>query len=267
MRFTALIICALLFSGIVGAAQEAEPADDPTWHRIVDYKGIQVYRRDGDERLKTFRGVTRMSLADEYAMLALYNDTNAFPDWLHLIDQASDIDRQGPLDRDYRFLIDMPWPIKDREIVLNSRLTHVTSKEAEYVSARLTGRPDLIPRDDRYVRVREVDGIFRLERIGATDVEVTFQITMDPGGYLPGWLVNMIMRDQPFFTLEKLRRVVRREEYAGHYYDYLDLFGPGRPEHLPPPKSWIRGSIPGPQRKAGTSDELRPGLAGVGETH
>ena len=31
-------------------------------------------------------------------------------------------------------------------------------------------------------------------------------------------------------NMERLRRVVHRAEYQGHYYDWLDLRGPGRPE-------------------------------------
>lgn len=224
------------------AAAEVPPED---WELITDRDGIQVYREmDENSRFKTFRGVTRMKLPDEYAMLALYNDVDAFPKWLHMIDEAEELGRTGPLDRNLRFQINLLWPIKDREVLLNARQIHVTSPQGEYVTTLLNSRPDLMPENREFIRIPEMEGVFRLERVSPGVVEVTFQVRMDLGGYIPGWIVNMTMSDQPYFTLQKLRRMVRKEEYQGRYYDYMDLFGPGRPDHLPPPPSYIRGTLP-----------------------
>lgn len=218
--------------------------DNDDWKLITDRNGIQVYRQlDDESRFKTFRGVTRMELADEYAMLDLYNDVDAFPRWLHMIDDARELGREGPLDRNLRFQINLLWPVRDREVLLNARQIQVVTPEAEYVTTLLRSRPGLAPENGDYVRIPELEGVFKLERVAPRVVEVTFQVRMDLGGYIPSWIVNMAMSDQPYFTLVKLRRMVQREQYHGKYYDYLDLFGPGRPNDLPAPPSYIYGTI------------------------
>jgi hypothetical protein len=66
-------------------------------------------------------------------------------------------------------------------------------------------------------------------RLGNQRVEMTYELILDPGGYIPAWIANILLRDAPYFTLERLRRIVSKPEYQNHYYDYLDLRGPGRP--------------------------------------
>jgi hypothetical protein len=235
---------------LVASPAPAEALGDD-WKKITDRDGIRVYKKhDDDSRLKTFRGVTRMELPDEYAMLALYNDTNAFTRWLHMVSEAEDISRVSPLDRNYRFVISLPWPLKDREIILNAELEHLTERGREQVTAWLNERPGLTPLNEDYVRVPQFNGLFRLRRVSPGMVEVTYQAVMDLDGYIPTWLVNMAMRDVPYFTLQKLRKMVFREQYQGHYYDYLELFGPGRPDDKPLPKSWIYDTV-GKQETAG----------------
>lgn len=212
----------------------------PAWRQITDRNGIQVsVNYDANSRLKQFRGVTIMSLSDEYAMLALYNDTEAFPRWLHLISEASLIKEHSMLDKDLRFLIKMPWPVSDREVLLKATLVYVTHKDNESVTAYLNGTPDLLPLNDDYIRVPELSGLFSFERITPGKVKVTYQISLALGGYLPNWLVNLTTRDIPYFTLDKLRRLVITEHYKNHYYPELNLFGPGRPADAPTVKSWI----------------------------
>jgi len=54
-------------------------------------------------------------------------------------------------------------------------------------------------------------------------VEVTYELIMDPGGYIPAWIANIVLKDIPYFTLEKLRRVVDRPEYDSWQEKSLDL--------------------------------------------
>lgn len=69
----------------------------PGWTLVSERNDIRVYMRDNrDSRLKTFRGVTRFALADEYAMVALLNDYTAYPDWLHFVDSARELTEPQP---------------------------------------------------------------------------------------------------------------------------------------------------------------------------
>lgn len=222
-----------LFSGVaLGQSQESL---NPDWKLVSDRKGIQVYMRHNDEsRLKTFRGVTRMTLKDEYAMVALLNDYESFPKWLHFIDGAAEIKRNGPLQRYLRFTTNLPWPLKDREAVLRADVVQKLNNAEDSVMIYLTNTPDLIPPNDAYVRFPELLGIFGARRLGGQEVEIIYELVLDPGGYIPAWLANILLRDAPYFTLQRLRRIILRPEYQNKYFDYIDLHGPGRPEDANP---------------------------------
>ena len=238
-----LVVAALSFLWLAAAPATAE--DEPEWRKISDRNGIVVYvSYDEDSRLKKFRGVTTMELPDEYAMVALYNDTAAFPLWLHTLDEANVLEERSLLDRDLRFTHRLPWPLKDREVLLTSKVVQVNTEEEESVTAYLEGNTNLAPPDPDYVRMPELHGIFRFERVAPGKLEATYQISADLGGYLPMWLVNFAFRDIPYFTLEKLQRIVAKPKYQNRYYEELDLIGPGRPDSAGPATSWINGNPP-----------------------
>ena len=202
-------------------------ADANAWRLVSNRDGIRVYTRDNPgTSLKSFRGVTQLRLRDEYALVALLNDYPDYPDWLHFVDGARELGRRGPLDRVLRFTTLLPWPLEDREGILDCR---VRQEPGGRVVVRLTNRPDALPPSPHYVRFPELSGELAFERLGDDRVRVTYQLTLDPGGYIPNWLTNILLRDAPYFTLERLRQVVHRPRYQGHYYGYLDLRGPGRP--------------------------------------
>jgi hypothetical protein len=217
---------ALLMTLLLATATQG--ATSPPWKLVSDRNDIRVYVRDSvDTPLKTFRGVTRFALADEYAMVALLNDYEAYPDWLHFVDSARELDRDNETVRRLRFTTLLPWPLADREALLECRVSQ--HKGGGEVVVHLNNRPKLLPPDPHYIRFPQLNGLLRFRRLGDGQVEVVYQLTLNPGGYIPTWLVNILLRDAPYFTLERLRRVVHRPEYQGRYFPFLNLNGPGRP--------------------------------------
>ncbi len=246
-RRIAWLVCALLLLPVVAVAEEPE-ADaglEAEWKLISDRNAIQVYMRHRENsRLKTFRGTTRIMLPDEYAQAAVLNDYENIPKWLHFVDDAYEFDRDNPLRRYMRFGTHLPWPLADREAVLQIDVVQHLTPEEETISVELTNRPELLPANPEYVRFPEMWGRFKFQRLADNETEVTYELVLDPGGYIPAWLANLLLRDAPYFTLERLRRIIRNPEYQNQFYDYLELRGPGRPEDLPPPRSYIYGHAP-----------------------
>ena len=209
-----VLLAALLAAGRL-------PAQAGAWQLVSDRNGIQVYMQHGDRTpLKTFRGVTRF----------LLNDYQAYPDWLHFVDSARELGRSNEQVRQLHFTTLLPWPLADREAVLQTRVIQGGDPASQEVVVDLSNQPDLLPPNPDYVRFPHMEGMLRFRRAAPGEVEVVYQLEMNPGGYIPAWLANILLRDAPYFTLERLRRVVHRAEYQGHYYDWLELRGPGRPE-------------------------------------
>lgn len=209
--------------------------DDNDWTLASDLRGIRVYVRDQPEsRFKAFRAVMRMELADEYALVALANDYARLPQWVYFIRHVEELQRAGPLQRWLRFVTHLPWPLRDREVVLRLDVEQKRDEHDDVVRVRFRNINELVPDDSPWLTVPELHGVSGFRRLPGTEIELFYELTLDPGGHIPAWLTNRVLRDAPFFTLERLRRVVRKPEYQGRYFDYLDLEGPGRPEHEQP---------------------------------
>lgn len=215
------------------------------WQLITDRNGIQVYMRHReDSRLKTFRGETRIHLPDEYVLASILNDYARFPGWLHFVDGATELNREGPRKRWLRFTTQLPWPLSDREAILQADIRQRIKPGDETMSVVLSGRPDMLPPNRDYVRFPEMEGEFAMTRLGNDEVLVRYQLVLDPGGYIPAWLANILLRDAPYFTLERLRRILVEPGYQGQFQDYVELRGPGRPKDLLPPRSYLYGNGP-----------------------
>lgn len=241
----ALFLSALLLAQALAAQGLVETGLSADWELISDREGIQVYTRHTDNsQLKTFRGVTRIELRDENALVALLEDHDSVPKWMHFVDSAEEIKRDSPLTRYMRFTTEVPWPLTDREAIVQTDITQVLTPDEEQITIDISNRPDLVPENPDYVRFPEMGGLFKLQRLGNHQVEITYQLVMDPGGYVPVWLANIMLRDAPYFTLLKLRRFIRAEQYQNQYFDYLEVFGPGRPDDVAPPRSYLYGNPP-----------------------
>lgn len=242
---TATLASLLLLAAQLGAAQSEDSELEREWKLISDRNGIQVYSRHTDNsRLKTFKGVTRIRQDDEYSAIALLNDYESYPKWLHLIDSATELQRNGPMLRYLRFTTQLPWPLTDREAVVKTRVVQVINEDEESLTAYISNQADLIERNDKYIRFPEIEGFIKATRLDNDEAEVVYQIVLDPGGYIPAWLVNILMRDAPYFTLEKLRRILVQPQYLNTYYDWVDLRGPGRPPEAGEAATYIYDNPP-----------------------
>src|SRR5690606_39498819 len=128
-------------------------------------------------------------------------------------------------------------PLANREAVLRADVREVRSQDEQRVEVLLSNAPDRLPPNEDYIRFPEMQGIFGARDLGNDTVEITYQLVLDPGGYIPAWLANILLRDAPYFTLDRLRRIVKRPEYQGHYYDYIHLKGPGSLPHEADPET------------------------------
>jgi hypothetical protein len=229
------------------------------WELISDRDGIQVYTRHTENsQLKTFRGVTRITLEDENALVALLEDHDSVPKWMHFVDGAEELGRDSPLKRYMRFTTEVPWPLTDREAVVQTDISQRITPGEEQITIHISNRPERIPTNPDYVRFPEMGGMFKLQRLGDRQVEITYQLVMDPGGYVPVWLANIMLRDAPYFTLLKLRRFIRNPEYQNQYFDYLEVFGPGRPDDVAAPRSYLYGNPPAEPLEHMTLEMMNP---------
>lgn len=207
-------------------AHSAAPAGAQPWKLVSDRDGIQIFMAHNDEsRIKTFRGVTSMEIDDYYSLAALLDDQEYYPRWLYLIRSLTVIRQRSPIDRDYYVVTKLPWPVADRD----AGLQFVVEQDPQTHEFRVMfkAREGLVKNEGKYVRIPEMTGHFNALPIGGKKVRLEFQVMLDPGGYIPAFLANFILKDIPFVSLQRVRRILNTERFKGHVVDWVQ-----------PPEPW-----------------------------
>lgn len=200
VRYSFLFLC--LMSSSLYANQ---------WQLSKQEKGIDVFVKDSKtSALDSFKGVVTIP-ASLTSLVTVLDDTKAYTRLLHDCKKAQVIKEIGNNQAIKYIVTNMPWPVKDRDMVVQSVLTQ--NKQTKQVVIAMKATPKLLAISPNKVRIKNMTGRWILKPVNKTSTVVTYEMNVDPGGSLPKWLVNTIAVDIPFFTLENLRTLVKQEKY------------------------------------------------------
>ncbi len=101
---------------------------------------------------------------------------------------------------------DMPFPIKDRDMVL--RVITVQNPETLQVAITLVSEDGILPENPRRVRLPSAESAWFFTPLGEGRVEVVSEGHIDPGASLPAWALNRFLVDAPFATMEAVAEAV-----------------------------------------------------------
>lgn len=229
-NITLFMSCILLLPSLSMGAPSAlagtPQAEARDWVLITDKDGVKVYRAHTDDSpIKTFRGETDVSLEDFRSIGAIMDDYDFVSSWLHMVSEIEGFKRPSPHRREVWLTTRLPWPVADRDVVLEVLM----EQDLETYTVRMPFRQVVrIPDKDKYVRVPRMDGYLEFAPIEPGRIHLTIEVILDPGGRLPAWLANLILRDIPYFSLKSFRNVANTERYQGVDLGYFDV-PPGWP--------------------------------------
>lgn len=207
--FRIIMIFTLFFSSTLKA--------ENTWQLAKQEEGIQVYVRDNpNSSLKVFRGVVTLSATKLSSLVAVLDDVNIMPQLLHNCKSAEILKKDDKLSTTLYIVSKMPWPVKNRDSVVHSVMTQ--DKNTKKVLIRMRSNPKAVPLKKGMVRVQAMSGYWEFMPViaggvNSKKVKVTYELSIDPGGNLPKWLVNTLAVDFPFNTLKNLRQLVKKTAY------------------------------------------------------
>lgn len=195
----------LLMSGV--SAQEQNWALE----KQDDDNRIRVYTRiNADSPLKEFRGVMQVQ-SRLTALVALIEDHHRAPDWIHQCRAIDIIERHNHEEILFYMVTAAPWPVKDRDSVVHSLLQQ--DPDTYTVRIDMQVRNDIFPISDDMVRISNMQGFWQFRPLAEGWVEVTYQVHADPGGGIPGWLINSLVVDTPYYTLRNMQKLVQEPRY------------------------------------------------------
>ncbi len=99
----------------------------------------------------------------------------------------------------------LPWPVKDREMVMHSLLKmDYRNKRIEVISKSIDHKD--APSNKELIKAHITYSHLYLVPLREGDTIVDVDAHVDPKGWIPSWLVNMIQRNWPYEFLTRLEK-------------------------------------------------------------
>lgn len=189
------------------------------WQLQTEQDGVAVFTRDVDgSNYQAFRGVTEVPVELNQA-IALMNDTEACPQWMHNCKNPELIHKFSPLKRITFMVNDFPWPAKDRALLLEASIAQEYPSRVVTVSLNSISENELpenplapIPKNKAQI-VENAEGRFIFTPLSDTSTRVEYEMHLEPGGALPAAAVNALIVETPLKTLQNMQRVVQDAKY------------------------------------------------------
>ena len=189
-------------------------AEAAQWEFLKQKEGIVVSARESKlGNLPVFRGVGQIR-ATIPEILAVMQDAPGAVNWMHKCLENRPLEIQNVYDRIVYNRTDSPWPVWDRDVVVQTRGRIDLARKRIVIEMNSIQDPRQ-PEVEGVVRIPRLAGHYVLRYITETLTEVEYQIDADPGGSLPAWLAELASRDLPYHTIRNLRnRVVQSIQNA-----------------------------------------------------
>lgn len=199
----------LLITAVFGCSWVDAYAWENAWETRLDKDGVLVQSRlTPGVKYQEFRAEVEIDATVAQA-IALLKDTSACPHWLFRCKESRVIQEISSMERTFYQVTSLPFPAKSRDSIFHAAITF---EGRASVRVTMNSKPDEVPQT-KHVRVREAFGTYILEPTGENKLRVTWQQYVDPGGALPAWLVNSMLTDLPFKSLQAFRELVQQPPY------------------------------------------------------
>lgn len=208
-----------------------------SWEVVRKEAGVAVYQKDVPGRgMPIFKGRTVIR-ANIYALLAILQDVDQHKTWMHAVSESAEVDREGDLLVTSYNRTEAPWPVSDRDVVIQSRITLDPKSHTilvKFRSIKSAKRPEV----DGVVRVPRLRGYYKFTALAQNKTRVEYQVDADPGGSLPDFIAREASEDTPVNSLRNLRK--RASQTTGKYKAFRDRWDPAinakAPQIVPPQK-------------------------------
>ncbi len=152
-------------------------------------------------------------------LVAVIKDTQNHHNWVFLNKSARFLQVDGPFSWIYYAQTDAPWPVADRDIVVQVQMkqdsiTHVVNIDGYSIS-------HFIPLKEGLVRIP-----FSVSHWILTPkhnyVQVVFKAEINLGGNIPKWLMNLTASRGPYESILAFKKQLEKDKYKKAHLYYIN---------------------------------------------
>lgn len=174
------------------------------WKKVRSENGVDIYAKSilGSDLLAfKAEGIVEMPYGKA---LALLRDVEASAAWDESLIKKVTIKDISDIEAITYSIVDMPWPLKDRDMVLVNKLEYdKETKELVVISHSVTD--DKYPPNGDHVRANLRFANMRFLPLEDGKSKLQMEIHVDPKGSIPDWVINMVQKNMPMDFISRLK--------------------------------------------------------------
>ncbi|MDX2505540.1 MAG: START domain-containing protein [Gammaproteobacteria bacterium] len=186
----------------------------------LEREGIKVYVYSSkNSAIGTFKAITHIKASLDSILSVMMNNESC-AEWIHGCDKSFVIKNISFNERYHYQICTIPFPFKNRDFIFHSLMQQDPVSKA--VTITISSVPEycnnnqseqcIKANQSELLRVRKSIGTYKLEP-DQSGTKITWIQHTDPGGNLPGWLVNQFVKNTPYQSLKKLAEKANEEQY------------------------------------------------------
>jgi len=182
-----------------------------TWKKIIKKNGITVFSRSvKGYSMKEFKGVITINAPID----KIWNITRNVPSltkWMANSKSTKKVKKISPSRVIIYAILRAPFPFKDRDLLIDA--TYKKNRDFTYATISMkVFLKDIISLNKKFVRIKKFKATSTLVKIGDKRTRVTYTNRTDPGGIIPSWAANMVVKENPYNSLKNLRTLSEKNK-------------------------------------------------------
>lgn len=199
MKKTVMFL-ACVVSAMSLTIQAAVPSDAKL---SLDKNNIKVWTfKDPKNTVMSYRAETTLDVPIEKAV-ALVLDVNNAPKWAPNVAKAEVLSRDNVKGEFTLYMVlDFPFPLKDRDMVVKGKISKDSNGVISIKNKAITQGKAV---DANFIRLKNYEGDWIFQKLAANKVKVSTTGFADPEGSIPQSVTNMLVEQQPYQLLQKMK--------------------------------------------------------------
>lgn len=185
-----------------------------SWEFEFEDDGIKVYSRSIPGRvIREFKGVAVINSKIE-VIGEVFQDIKAMPEWMPDCEEVKIVKEVNS--EVFHIIVytvtNSPWPVRDRDAVADTVLS-IDPGTGNLVATVTAIKEPLVPLKDYHVRITDLKQQFIFEHLENKKTRVVCTLMVDPGGYVPKFFTNIVVKRWPYNVLVNLKDIAGSTKY------------------------------------------------------
>ncbi len=196
--------------------------DEYAWKQVKSQDGITAYvKKNPDTKIRSVRVETIAAVGLSEAVSIIRDAENHYK-WVYLNSEAKVLDTIDKYTWVYYGKSDLPWPVSDRDFITYA---NVSQDSLDYsVTLTSISAPEYMEDTDGCVRIEDVLSKWKLNPLGNGTVHITLELTVDLGGTIPLWFINIAVARGPIQTMTGLLEIIDSGVYQDCQLEIIKEF-------------------------------------------